>query len=234
MYVTEYCDNPHNILLHCYSKQYDDSIVQECDIRQNEMDRFLYLVDGFMIIRDCAQDIQAISQCSEKEFWHVNKLLLNYLNSVYCYHEFVNAYNPSLKSIVEKYYKRQNGNRWYRFICEYRNRVVHRSSIIKDYSKDDAYLDLDELIKQENENIVSLSEDEEENGSKISNARRFKQMLEDLKRPSPEQNKRMSRLSLRFVDRSPGNMGLTSASAALLGCSMTSVPLSSLLICCTM
>ncbi len=22
MYVTEYCDNPHNILLHCYSKQY--------------------------------------------------------------------------------------------------------------------------------------------------------------------------------------------------------------------
>ena len=179
MYITEFCDDPDNIIiLETGRNTFDDSIFREYQEKLKALDRYMYLVDAYEITIDCSSDLKGIIPQSQDAFWKVNKCLLNYVNAIYCYHEFVNSYNPPLGTIANKYYYDKNGKFWYRFVCDYRNRVVHQSVILRDFDagNGDIFIDLDELIEEQNKIISDLRKKPKE----ISNARRFLQKITTL------------------------------------------------------
>lgn len=179
MYITEFCDDPDNIIvLETGRNMFDDSIFREYQEKMKTIDRYMYLADAYAIIIDCSSDLQGIIPRSQDAFWKINKCLLNYVNSVYCYREFVNSYDPPLKAITDKYYHEENGRFWYRFVCDYRNRIIHQSIILRafDPGNGDVFIDLDELIEEQNK-IIS---DTRKKSSEISNARRFLQKITTL------------------------------------------------------
>lgn len=141
MFVLEFCDNPEKGQLHTTEKKYNDSFDKEFDVKVDNLDRFLFLVDMHRIIESCAWDLINVT-LEDEDFWKINKLLLNFANAVYSYKEYVNSYEPSLKPITERYYNKKG---MYRFICDFRNYIIHQSIIIKDYSPSDKGL----LIKIE-------------------------------------------------------------------------------------
>ena len=148
MFVTEYCTDPDNIgKLYSGSKKYDDSISEEYDQKRKTLDRYLYLVDNYTIILDCSRDLRGIAPHSDDGFWRVNKCLLNYVNAVFCYREFIRSYNPPLTRTADQFYSFDNGKEWYRFVCELRNHVIHQSIIINYFDPDtgDIYIDLSDL-----------------------------------------------------------------------------------------
>lgn len=108
MYITKFCDDPDNIIvLDTAVKSFEDSIFKEYGEKLRILDRYMFLVDTYAIIMDCSSDLKAIMPQSEDAFWKVNKYLLNYVNAVYCYHEFVNNYDPPLKIITENTIKKR-------------------------------------------------------------------------------------------------------------------------------
>lgn len=152
MFVTEYCNDPNNIgILQTGTATYSDSISEEFDEKIRMMDRFLYLVDNYAIIRDCADDLKAIQPHNDERFWTVNKCLLNYVNAVFCYREFINNYDPPLTRIADQYYRFDFGKEWYRFVCELRNHVIHQSIIIRTYdpATGEIYIDLADLLEKQ-------------------------------------------------------------------------------------
>ena len=130
MYCLEYCEDPEHGELHSSGRFFDDSFQADASLRLAELDRFMYLVDMFRIIEDCAKDFLSIEASKNIQFWKINKFLLNYVNAVYSLKEYVNSYVPLLKKVTERYYQSED---WYRFICDYRNRIIHQTAIFKDY-----------------------------------------------------------------------------------------------------
>ncbi|MCI6767586.1 hypothetical protein [Porcincola intestinalis] len=146
MYELEYCNNPEVGALHSSGRRLEQTIGQEFDSKLKDLDKFIFLVDMHTIIESCAKDLVSVSITDFDEFWRINKLLLNFVNAVYSYKEYVNSYDPPLKAITEKYY---NMKKWYRFICDFRNYIVHQSIIIKDYRPfdKDIFINIDEVIE---------------------------------------------------------------------------------------
>ena len=184
MFVLEYCDDPNKPVLQAGNIKYESDFQQEYIDKLKEIDRFTYLIDMYTIMESCAEDLISIKIEDVNDFWKVNKALLNYVNAVYSYKEFVNSYDPPLREIKEKYYLHK---KWYRFVCDYRNRVIHQSTIIKDYSpgSNEIYIDLDEVIERQN----SLQK---------ANSVKFKMVLEDLKGEA-KIIKGRSYLSMKYV-----------------------------------
>ncbi len=174
MFVLEYCNDPENADLHPGNQTFTDSFEKEFDKEINSLDRFIYLIDMFRIIESCSEDLVGVTINNMDEFWKINKCLLNYVNSVYSYKEFINSYDPPLKRITEDYYR---SKKWYRFVCDYRNRVIHQSTIIKDYARGsmDIFVDLDEVIEiQESFHF--------EKESQRRNSERFAAVLVEMKK----------------------------------------------------
>ena len=105
MFELEYCSNPEIGELHSSGIKFDYQYDVEFDSKLKTLDKFLFLVDMHTIIDSCAKDFLEITIDDFDEFWKINKRLLNFVNAVYGYKEYVNSYEPSLKSITEKYYK---------------------------------------------------------------------------------------------------------------------------------
>lgn len=179
MYVLEYCDNPENGALHDGHCSFEDSFSDEYESRIKALDRFTFLADMFRIVKSCSQDFMNLPNGDAIEFWEVNKTLINYLNAVYSYKEFVNSYDPPLKEITDGYYYNQ---KWYRFVCDYRNRVIHQSTILRDRSKQtgDVFIDLDDIISIQQGVIDELIQTQQKK-SQINNARRFLREIQDLR-----------------------------------------------------
>lgn len=130
MFEVEYCKNPEIGDIHSTDIRYDYDFDVEFDAKLKDLDKFLFLVDMHTIIDSCGDALLSVTIDDFDEFWKINKLLLNFVNAVYGYKEYVNSYEPSLKPITEKYY---NAKKWYRFFCDFRNYIIHQSIIIKDY-----------------------------------------------------------------------------------------------------
>lgn len=190
MFVLKFCDNPNDPILIPGQVSYSDTFEDEFISQSKALDKFIYLVDMYRIIESCASDLVNVSIDETEEFWKINKLLLNYVNSVYSYKEFVNSYDPPLKKITEHYYKQK---KWYRFVCDYRNRVIHQSIIIKDYCPEskDIFVDLDEVIEIQ-EGFQFKNEHQQKNSEK------FKDILEELKKESKVINGK-NYLSMKYV-----------------------------------
>ena len=135
MYEVEYCNNPEQGEIKSANITLDDDFYSEFEQRLKDLDRFIFLVDMHTIIESCAEDLMNISIEDFDMFWKINKCLLNYVNAVYGYKEYVNSYDPPLSVITEKHYKQKS---WYRFLCDFRNYIIHQSIIIKDYRPADA------------------------------------------------------------------------------------------------
>lgn len=174
MYSLEYCEEPQYGTIYSSGRSLDDSFRTEADQKLAGLDRFMYLVDMFRIIEDCSNDFLSVEASGNIQFWKINKLLLNYVNAVYSLKEYVNSYAPPLKKVTERYYQSED---WYRFICDYRNRIIHQSAIIKDVSpkSGDVYVNLDELIEIQRKVVNESNERHKEN------AERFKENLIQLR-----------------------------------------------------
>ncbi len=184
MFITKYTDNPGSDeeLIPC-SGTYDDGFEEEYETHVRSLDRFIFLVDMFRIVKSCTSDLLNLKGGGDVPFWLINKTLINYLNAVYSYKEYINSYEPPLKKITDGYYYNR---KWYRFVCDYRNRVIHQSTIIKDRSTKtgDIYIDLDEMVLAQNEIIAELLSDPNSSESSIKNAKRF---LKEIQSLLPEQ-----------------------------------------------
>ncbi len=190
MFVLEFCDNPNNPILIPGQVSYSDTFEYEFISQSKALDKFIYLVDMYRIIESCASELVNVSIDETEEFWKINKFLLNYVNSIFSYKEFVNSYDPPLKKITEHYYQQK---KWYRFVCEYRNRVIHQSTIIKDYcpGSKDIFVDLDDVIEiQEGFQF--------KNDYQRKNSEKFKGILEELKKES-KVRKGKNYLSMKYV-----------------------------------
>lgn len=190
MYILEYCDDPERGALFDGRCSYDDSFSDKYIEHLKALDRFMYLADMYRITRSCAADLQELQGGDTVEFWMINKALLNYLNAVYSYKEYVNSYDPPLEEITDGYYYNR---KWYRFVCDYRNRVIHQSTIIKDRSTKtgDVFIDLDEIIAVQEEVIADLERQkrtspkgQQKYQRQIGNAQRFMQEIRSFV-PSP-------------------------------------------------
>lgn len=190
MYVLEFCDNPESGELFDGHLSFDDSLSDDYIEHLKALDRFMYLADMFRIVRSCSSDLQELHVGDDIEFWMINKTLINYLNAVYSYKEYVNSYDPPLKEITDGYYYKR---KWYRFVCDYRNRVIHQSTIIKDCSTKtgDIFIDLDEMIAIQSDVIAELEKqkqaypkDQKKYQRQIDNAQRFMQEIRSFD-PSP-------------------------------------------------
>lgn len=178
MFELEYCSNPEIGELHSSGIKFDYQYDVEFDSKLKTLDKFLFLVDMHTIIDSCAKDFLEITIDDFDEFWKINKRLLNFVNAVYGYKEYVNSYEPSLKSITEKYY---NMKKWYRFLCDFRNYIIHQSIIIKDYrpSDGDVFINIGEVVSL-------LSEYDYPNDRYRRNAEEFTKWLECFKDDSLE------------------------------------------------
>lgn len=180
MYKTKYTDNPgsNEELLPC-SCTHDDNFATDYETCLNNLDRFMFLVDMYRIVRSCTADLLALKSGQDTDFWYINKILINYLNAVFSYKEYVNSYEPPLKEITDDYYYNQ---KWYRFVCDYRNRVIHQSTIIRDRSvkTGDIFIDIDDMIRTQNDVLAALIADPNSKESSIKNAKRFLSELESL------------------------------------------------------
>ena len=87
-----------------------------------------------LVLQDSAH--QENPKLTVDSFWVENKYLLDYVNAVYNLKEFlenydhVNDYRSRIYSPVNKAYKDING--WFRFICEFRNCLIHHYGLVKD------------------------------------------------------------------------------------------------------
>lgn len=146
MYRSFYCLNPDNPS--SLSKSFITYPVEFSELYNkilDDFDQFIYLLDTYKILKDCFKDFITFKANSDENFWKINKLLFNYVNVVYIFKEFSNNYSheEELREIVNKYY---NKNEWFKFICDYRNAVIHQFAIIKDIRENkEFYLNIDEL-----------------------------------------------------------------------------------------
>lgn len=179
MYVLEYCDNPENGAIYDGHCSFDDSFSDEYESRIKDLDRFIFLTDMFQIAKSCSTDFLNLPDGHDIEFWEVNKALINYLNAVYSYKEYVNSYDPPLKEITDGYYYNQ---KWYRFVCDYRNRVIHQSTILRDRNgrTGDVFIDIDDIISIQQRVLDELIQTQQKK-TQINNARRFLRELQDLR-----------------------------------------------------
>lgn len=172
-----WCDTFGKKIVH---RNFDDNFPLEFNNALNALNRFLYLTDMHRIIVSCASDFLNLQGGEEVEFWQINKYFLNYLNAVYSYKEFVNSYDPPLKEITDGYYYKR---RWYRFICDYRNRVIHQSTIIKDRSNEtgDVFINIDEIIEIQEAVIADITA--ERDGEKDPKKKeKYKKQIENAER----------------------------------------------------
>lgn len=178
MFEVEYCNNPELGDIHSTGIKYNYAFDVEFDAKLKDLDKFLFLVDMHTIIDSCGDDLLSINIGDFDEFWKINKRLLNFVNAVYGYKEYVNSYEPSLKSITEKYY---NMRKWYRFICDFRNYIIHQSIIIKDYRPfdGDVFINIEEVARL-------LSEYEYTKDWQRQNAKEFTEWIETFKEDSLE------------------------------------------------
>lgn len=109
MFEVEYCNNPELGDIHSTDIKYDYTFDVEFNAKLKDLDKFLFLVDMHTIINSCGDDLLSITIDDFDEFWKINKQLLNFVNAIYCYKEYVDSYEPSLKLITEKYYNMKNG-----------------------------------------------------------------------------------------------------------------------------
>lgn len=126
----------------------EDTIEKELAEKVDVLDDYVYLASIYRIFLDCADDFEEFRVERKKDFWKSNKYLLNYVNAMYTFKEYVeNKYEKSspVRGIANKYYCNAQ---WYTFLCNYRNRIIHQSTVIKDYDKNsgDVYICLDELV----------------------------------------------------------------------------------------
>lgn len=129
-----------------FANTYSDDFSKSYNKIIYDFDQFIYLLDTYKILEDCSKDFITFTTNSQEDFWKVNKLLFNYVNAVYIFKEFSNNYSQEneLKTIIDNYYEK---DKWFRFICDYRNAVIHQFGIIKDMRKKEFYLNIDELAK---------------------------------------------------------------------------------------
>lgn len=147
MYEIEYCDNPDRVELHKAGIINLPNFEQEFDLRADQLDTFVFLVDMFKIVDSCAKDLEIVTIDESKDFWKINKTLFNFINAVYGFKEYVNNFVPTLREITEKYYARKEKHEMYRFVCDFRDYIIHQSVIIKDYlpSKEEILFDIKEV-----------------------------------------------------------------------------------------
>lgn len=145
MYDVEYCSNLEKIEIKSAHQKLNNSFCNDFQKRLKDLDRFIFLIDMYIIIESCAEDLKCITIEDFDMFWKINKCLLNYVNAVYAYKEYVNNYDPPLSVITEYYYKPK---KWYKFICDFRNYIIHQSIIIKDYRPldGDIFINIEEVI----------------------------------------------------------------------------------------
>lgn len=151
----------------CVSNANHDTLKDTINRTVDVLDRFVYLVDIYRIIVDSTDEFMCYKVEQHRHFWKSIKYQLNYVNAVYSFKEYVlNCYgkDSTVAQIIKKYYEQAN---WYTFICNYRNRVIHQSALIKDYDLNsrEIFIDLDELIeitrpklglRKKNETMINL------------------------------------------------------------------------------
>lgn len=142
MFELEYCNDPENGDIKNSGITFEDDIAKLYENACETLENYIYLIDMFKIIESCSEDLIS-ANTMDIDYWKVNKVLLNYVNSIYSFKELADGFVPEISVITEKYYRQE---KWYRFVCDFRNSVIHESVISQDYNKDDAYVLLDKLI----------------------------------------------------------------------------------------
>jgi len=180
MYSMEYCSNPNNPHLEVARHSFDDSIADTYERKVTVLDNYMFLIDLFQIMESCQKDFYEIPK-GNITFKEINKLFISYINSVYCYKEYISHLKPSAKEIIKDYYEKQ---KWYRFICDYRNRVVHQTMLIRDFAPNtgDIYIDLDSVIQMQKDEIKRLERGSNTNAANyIESNNRFIAELEQIR-----------------------------------------------------
>ena len=174
-----YCSEPEEGEIHSTGKQYNDCFSDEYEEMLEKLDKFVYLIDMYKIIEDCAADLENVHIDNKYEFWKANKCLLNYVNAVFSFKEFIRHNKPSVECISEPYWEKRG---WYKNTCELRNRIIHQSTIIKDYHlrSGKIYINLDELIETQQEVMKTLK------NKKREDAEAFVKYLEDIRNKSED------------------------------------------------
>lgn len=155
MFMLEYCDDPEKGEVKSSGKTFDDSIAAKYENACRITENYIYLIDMFKIIESCADDLLLVNPW-DKDYWKVNKALFNYVNAVYSLKELAKGFIPPIKSITEKYY---NEEKWYRFVCDFRNSVIHESVISTLYDKKEVYVNLDRLLEIQRSRRVKPKEE---------------------------------------------------------------------------
>ncbi len=209
MYFQEYCDEPQYGEIVQSGKTYEDSLSEQYENIIRNLDSYIFLMDAYKIIKSCYDDfLQYPEKKKDKvEFWKINKYLLNYLNAVYFYKEFVDDKDSPIKKISNSFYKNKQ---WYWFLCNFRNSAIHQGIIAREMLKKTGtcYIDLNEMKKIQEKRIedikkmISDIENESEKKAKKKNLDSAGYLFNRIKQIEKEESTRfenMPFLNLKVV-----------------------------------
>ncbi len=156
MFEVEYFIRPNDTMVCPTGISYSDSFFDEFVEKQDILDGFIIFADLYHIVDDCTSDLVGLPGGDDTEFWQANKVFLAYLNSIYFYREFAKNTNLPLSEVIDTYYAREEG--MFRFICDFRNSVIHQSVVIRDrfVRSGDLLIPRDTMILSVRRNISKL------------------------------------------------------------------------------
>lgn len=140
-----------------------ESFLQRKKLITDVFDKAVYLSVMDKIWRETSYVLQDHSHEGNQKltvdsFWVGNKFVLDYVNSVYNLKEYlenydhVNDYNSPIYAPINTAYS--DTNSWFRFICEFRNCLIHHSGLIKDIDmKGKLWVSIDDFIDAEQEQL---------------------------------------------------------------------------------
>lgn len=159
---------------------YEDSVLDTIKGIKSETNALIYYLVMYRVVKSSVSQHISFSMKSMDDYWESVEKLLNCLNAIYSFKEYIDSeycdpnkdnYNENVRKIKEKYYQ---SFQWYTFACNYRNRIIHQAAFAKDFDPEtgDTFIDLDE----------------------------FHEYLEKLLGPISKKNKNTLRI-IRFVDQ---------------------------------
>ena len=134
----------------------DEKGVQEnIDKAELIIERFAFLSVLYRVVVDTSYDFLNYKVKSHEHFWKCIKYQMNYVNALYGFKEYV-KYNYGEKSneykLIDDHYNRIG---WYTFAMHYRNIIIHRAGMVRDYlpKTGDVFIDLDKIIDETKKDI---------------------------------------------------------------------------------
>ncbi len=112
-----------------------------------KLDEFIYITTIFKALNSSKNEITNLKILNDFNFWNVYEKIVTFVSLVSIYKQAIETYYSDIKEVQEIKEHYYTDCKYFRFLCIYRNLIVHQLQFIRDYDKNtgDLYLDIDDI-----------------------------------------------------------------------------------------